>query len=74
MNMEQPILDILEDCKPYLAGGIDEWMDDIERIAPGYLDMEEAGNGMAPDYALSNFRDEKQLASIPREDFDNTMV
>lgn len=70
--MEQPILDILENCKPSLAGGIDEWMDDIERIAPGYLDMEDAGNGMAPDYDHSKFRNEEQLAKIPREDFDNT--
>lgn len=70
--MEQPILDILEDCKPYLDGGIDEWMDDIERYAPGYLAMEEVGNGQAPDYDCSNLRGEEELSAIPRQEFDNT--
>ncbi|KAK7736716.1 hypothetical protein SLS53_006926 [Cytospora paraplurivora] len=74
LDMEQPILDILEDCKPFLHGGIDEWMDDIERYAPGYLDMEEAGSGMAPDYDLTKFRNSEELESIPREEFDNTRV
>ncbi|KAF7527680.1 hypothetical protein G7054_g10416 [Neopestalotiopsis clavispora] len=46
LNMEQPILDIFEDTKPAFDGGIDEWMNDIERYAPGYLDMEEENNGM----------------------------
>lgn len=68
--MEQPILDILEDCKPFLHGGIDEWMDDIERYAPGYLEMEEAGDGMAPDYDHSKFRNSEELEGIPREDLE----
>lgn len=51
--MDQPIVDILEDCKPYLQGGIDEWMDDVEKYAPGYLALEEAGQEGEFDH--SNF-------------------
>ncbi|KAF3761918.1 hypothetical protein M406DRAFT_74842 [Cryphonectria parasitica EP155] len=72
LNMEQPILDILEKCMSELRGGIDEWMDDIERYAPGYLDMEAAGNGQAPDYDCTKLRGSDELAEIPREEFDNS--
>lgn len=51
--MDQWIVDILEDCKPVLIGGIDEWMDDIEKYAPGYLTLEEAGR--EGDFDHSNF-------------------
>lgn len=62
--MEQPILDILEDTKPAFQGGIDEWMDDIERYAPGYLDMEEESNGMVMNYNHSRFRTDKELFAM----------
>ncbi|KAI1344210.1 hypothetical protein F5Y15DRAFT_365855 [Xylariaceae sp. FL0016] len=66
LDMEKSILDILEDMKPGLQGGIDEWIDDIERYAPGYLDMEEALGGMVTDYDHENFRSMQQLIDIPR--------
>lgn len=53
--MERPILDILESCRPFLDFGADVWRPKIEGYAPGYLAMEEAGNGMAPDYDYSKF-------------------
>ncbi|ROV91085.1 hypothetical protein VPNG_09918 [Cytospora leucostoma] len=74
LNMEKPILDIIEDCLPYIDDGFDQWMDNIERYAPGYLAMEEAGNGMASDYDHSKFRTGDELEKIPREEFDNTRV
>lgn len=52
--MDQLIVDILEDCKPYLAGGIDEWMDAIEKYAPGYLTLEEEGR--AGDFDHASFK------------------
>lgn len=70
--MDQPILDILESCKPYIQGGIDEWMDDIERYAPGYLNMEDAGQGLALEYDCTRLRNMEELQNIPREEFDNT--
>lgn len=57
--MDQLIVDILEDCKPGLEGGIDEWMEDIEKYAPGYLDLEEAGQEAEFDH--SNFKNEYYL-------------
>lgn len=71
IDLEPPILDVLDELANtrYFDGGIDEWMDDIERYAPGYLDMEEAaGNGMVPDYDHANFRSEDELVNIPRAD------
>ncbi|KUI70498.1 hypothetical protein VM1G_06397 [Cytospora mali] len=74
MDLEPPILDVLEDLKDSyhqnFHGGIDEWMDDIERYAPGYLDMEEASNGMVPDYDHVDFRNEEELLNIPRADIE----
>lgn len=52
--MDQPVVDILEDCKPYLAGGIDEWIDDIEKYAPGFLALEEAGR--AEEFRHGHFK------------------
>lgn len=50
--MDQPILDILENCRSVLDGGIDEWMDAIETHAPGYLASEEAGQQDGYDHGL----------------------
>lgn len=66
--MEKPLLEILNDCKQFNASDIDDWRDDIERWAPGYLEMEAAGNGFAPDYDCSKLRNSDQLAGIPREE------
>jgi len=55
--MEQPILDILKAKAEFFDGGdrgADQWREDIESYAPGYLEMEEAGDGMAPDYDHGN--------------------
>jgi len=69
MDMEDPILDILESKAPYLNNAdIDLWMEAIERCAPGYLEMEEAGNGMAPDYDHANFRSDEELEQMPWSD------
>jgi hypothetical protein len=65
--MEQPILDILEDTKPAVQGEIDEWMEDIERYAPGYFEMEEESNGMVSEYDHANFRTEEELSKTPRD-------
>jgi hypothetical protein len=62
--MEQPILDIPEDTKPTFDGGIDEWMNDLERYAPGYLDMEEENNGMVTKYDHSRFRTDEELFAM----------
>jgi len=56
--MEQPILDILEEKASFFDGGdrgVDQWREDIDGYAPGCLEMEEAGQGMAPDYDHANF-------------------
>ena len=67
--MEEPILDILESKRDHLENGdIDLWTEAIERCAPGYLDMEEDGNGMAPDYDHSFFRSHAELVDMPWED------
>lgn len=67
--MEEPILDILESKRDRLENGdIDLWMEAIERCAPGYLDMEEDGNGIAPDYDHSLFRSHAELVDMPWED------
>ncbi|KAF7533587.1 hypothetical protein G7054_g6941 [Neopestalotiopsis clavispora] len=69
IDMEEPILDILESKRDRLENGdIDLWMEAIERCAPGYLDMEEDGNGMAPDYDHSLFRSHAELVDMPWED------
>jgi hypothetical protein len=56
--MEKPILEILEAKAEFFDGGsrgVDQWREDIESYAPGYLEMEEAGNGMAPYYDHGDF-------------------
>jgi hypothetical protein len=55
--MERPILEILEASRPLMQGPFcttEAWRERIEKYAPGYLAMEEAGKGMAPDYDHAN--------------------
>lgn len=64
--MEKPIMDLLQSKKRYievLPGDTSEeqWRRDIERYAPGYLEAEAQGNGMAPDYDHGNFKTSDEL-------------
>ncbi|KAK9776745.1 hypothetical protein SCAR479_06483 [Seiridium cardinale] len=69
VNMENPILDILESKAAYITNAdIDLWIEAIERCAPGYLAMEEAGNGMVSDYDHGNFRSHEELENMPWSD------
>ncbi|KAI4600313.1 hypothetical protein KJ359_000667 [Pestalotiopsis sp. 9143b] len=58
LDMELPILELLQAKKQYFEYpedvNIDAWKKAIEHYAPGYLEMEAAGNGMAPDYDHAN--------------------
>lgn len=59
--MEKPILEILETKAEFFdvdGRGAELWRQDIESYAPGYLEMEEAGGGMAADYDHANFRED----------------
>lgn len=56
--MERPVLELLQAKAEWFDGGDrgkQEWEDDIARFAPGYLEMEEAGNGLATGYDHSDF-------------------
>lgn len=70
--MEEPILDILEDKRRFVGiwgdGDIDLWIEAVERCAPGYLDMEEEGNGMASNYDHVKFRSHEELEDMPWAD------
>lgn len=69
MNMEDSMLDILDSKSRFIQNAdIDLWMEAIERCAPGYLEMEEAGNGMAPDYDHAKFRSDEELQRMPWSD------
>lgn len=71
VNMEGSILDILESKKRFLGwgdGDIDRCVEAIERCAPGYLDMEEEGNGMVPDYDHAQFRSHQEPEKMPSAD------
>lgn len=61
LKMELPILELLDDpdIEFWLSfeGAPDTWAEDIEIYAPGYIKMEEDGNGMASDYDHSNFKE-----------------
>ncbi|KFZ00825.1 hypothetical protein V500_00944 [Pseudogymnoascus sp. VKM F-4518 (FW-2643)] len=60
-DMEKPILEILETKAEFFdvdGRGAELWRQDIESYAPGYLEMEEAGGGMAVDYDHANFRED----------------
>ncbi|KAI4592391.1 hypothetical protein KJ359_011202 [Pestalotiopsis sp. 9143b] len=53
LDMEQPILQVLEEGSMVLHGPwcqVEDLKKRINTYAPGYLSMEEAGKGMAPDY------------------------
>jgi hypothetical protein len=69
MDMSRPILEILGLSSMVMDGpciGTEAWKQQIERYAPGYLAMEEAGQGMATDYDIANLRTRGELAGIPR--------
>jgi hypothetical protein len=67
--MEAPILDILDSNSQFInEPDIDLWIEAIERCAPGYLEMEGANNGMAPDYDHANFRSPEELEQLPWSD------
>jgi hypothetical protein len=50
--MGLPILELLNAKKEWLENdpGEDWWREAIEEYAPGYLEMEQNGSGMAADY------------------------
>lgn len=54
--MELPIINLLKAKKEYFKYDVDvgSWTRAIEEYAPGYLDMEAEGSGMAPDYDHAN--------------------
>jgi hypothetical protein len=60
-DIGKPILEIMStlatECEYFDADGrgVDLWREDIESYAPGYLEMEKAGGGMAVDYDHDNF-------------------
>ncbi|ETS80815.1 hypothetical protein PFICI_08344 [Pestalotiopsis fici W106-1] len=69
VNMEDPIIDILESQSAYLNNAdIDVWEEAIDRCAPGYLEMEEAAEGMVFDYDHAKFRSHKELEQMPWSD------
>ncbi|KAF7533982.1 hypothetical protein G7054_g6620 [Neopestalotiopsis clavispora] len=66
LDMEQPILDLLKSKKQYIElfegdTSEEQWRRDIERYAPGYLDAEAQGKGMALDYEHGNFKTSDEL-------------
>lgn len=73
VNMEEiGILDLWEKLdKRHAYGSSDLWLDYIERYAPGYIDLEEDGDGMAYWYDHSRFRNNMQLSQLPFDDFDS---
>lgn len=67
MEMDDPILDILETALDLsemvdMDGDRDQFAEDIELYAPGYLDMEAAGRAEAYDVAW--LRDGEEAAEI----------
>ncbi|ETS74713.1 hypothetical protein PFICI_13197 [Pestalotiopsis fici W106-1] len=56
IDMELPIIDLLKEKERFMENDVDTdlWENAIEQYAPGYLEMEAAGNGMAPEYDLGN--------------------
>lgn len=56
--LKKPVLNLLEANAEWSDGGDrgrEEWREDIGRFAPGYLEMEDAGNGLATDYDYFRF-------------------
>lgn len=67
MEMDDPILDILETALDLsemvdVDGDRDQFAEDIELYAPGYLDMEAAGR--AGEYDVAWLRDGEEAAEI----------
>lgn len=68
--MTKPILEILDASSSIMDGpriGRQAWMQLIERYAPGYLALEEAGQGMAVGYNHANFRTRDELGKISQD-------
>jgi hypothetical protein len=67
VDMEQPVIDILHDIADVVFdfdGDYDTWKEDIENLAPGYLELEEVGGGMVSDYDHKRFRTQRELNEI----------
>ncbi|KAK8052494.1 hypothetical protein PG993_003879 [Apiospora rasikravindrae] len=64
-NMEKGILDFLDEFGRFTGGSPDLWQGLIERFAPGYLELEHEGHGMAYGYDHSRFRNQKQIEQLP---------
>ncbi len=67
VDMEQPVIDILHDVADVVFdfdGDYDTWKEDIEKLAPGYLELEEVGEGMVGDYDHKRFRTQQELNKI----------
>ena len=58
VDMRLPVLDILESAAPETSvdGDRDVWKGWINAYAPGYLDQERLGDGLASDYNHDNFK------------------
>lgn len=63
--MEKGILDIADEFRRFIGGELELWRYLIERCAPGYLELEEAGQGMAYGYDHSRFRAQRELDGLP---------
>jgi hypothetical protein len=66
MNMDLPILDILEHAKAanqlldtMSLCNLEDWREDVEVYAPGYLELEAAGRSLY--YDLRNLVSRKKL-------------
>lgn len=71
VDMEQPVIDILHDIADMVQsfdGDYDTWKEDIENLAPGYLEMEDAGGGMVGAYDHGLFRTEEELEKMERRE------
>ncbi|KAJ5438251.1 uncharacterized protein N7458_009249 [Penicillium daleae] len=70
MEMDDPILDILETALDLsemvdMDGDRDQFAEDIELYAPGYLEMEAMGR--AEEYDVARLRDGEEAAEIYRQ-------
>ncbi|KAK8068306.1 hypothetical protein PG996_007418 [Apiospora saccharicola] len=63
-NMEKGILEFLDEFQRFIGGEPELWRYLIERCAPGYLEVEEAGRGMAYGYDHSRFRTQAELCEL----------
>jgi hypothetical protein len=70
MEMDDPILDILDTALDlsemvYMDVDRDQFAEDIELYAPGYLEMEAMGR--AEEYDVARLRDGEEAAEIYRQ-------